>query len=803
MTKPKLFDRLIAGAGVITAVLLVFIVFAISVSAEAEPEATSEAPSVVQSAFFVTNVSGGITYYEGDYFSPSGFQGNIWYLYSDGSTQTVQTNEMTCLSVDPLVPATGTESATVNFFCPLTNTTSGVTVNVVPLVSLKVGGTYKSIYRACEDTFSTEGMQVSLFYKDGTEKAVNTSDCILSVDTSEPLQAGANSIAVSYTLGSHTVETEISIKIRRVSTLFATFNSSSKFYEGQLFSCSQEELTVKALYEGETEASQVFNYDISDTPLSPGADGKSRITVSLDGKSTEFTVDTVPIMSLVAECISPQNLYAGDHFTTIGITVKAMYGDEFRIDITDETEFTYPETIMAGSTVSASWLGREVDLSGVVTIHYGTLTVLKAPAKTAYNSGEEFDPSGMVMVLTYDDGKTVRIPIAECTVSAPSPLSSTDSRAFVSYYGYVGECEYMVYSNRRVDHIEIAAPPTLIKYVSGQSVDISGIRVLVYYVGDSTPEEVTAEGLSSVPEAGTPVTLGMTSLTIRFSLSSTVYYDATQFIEVIGKTPTALAVTTPPATTVYNEGDTFSPAGMVVSLVYNDGTLAPVTGYTVSQSTPFFLLSNGNDTDYKITVSYMGFDADLKVTVNARKIKSLVILSQPTTTVYRVGQVFDTSGLKLVLNYTDSNVSPVLLDSSDYTVSPSGALDESVTRVYFTCRGLSAYVDVEVNLSGTHIETHGQDTDQSSLNPITTLSPDDTSSPVKYEDSSVPDNTQTDSPVTSRIPGSLTETDAPETTHSGNGDNGISPMTIVWIVIISVIIIGIVILVIYYKTHFT
>jgi hypothetical protein len=764
------------------------------------PEDPPAAEAPVPAGFFVTCVSGCSSYLEGDLFSPEGYSGSL--VYSDGSVSPLAADQLVCLTTAPLVPDAGTGSATAQFLCTVTGTTSGVPVTVVPVSSLKVGGTYKTVYRSCEDKFSTEGMEISLVYANGTEKQVPVADCVFSCDAEVPMTPDITSVTVSYTLGSHTVSTSVSVKVRRVSTLYATFTSSTKYYEGQLFSCTSEELSVRALYEGETESSPVFNYDVSDQPLTPGSDGTSPVTISLDGRSTVIRVDTVPLQSIVAERVGHLDLYAGDVFTTEGITLKAMYGDEFRIDITDEAEFTYPAAITSGSTVTASWQGRPVDLSGILTVHSGTLAVLKAPTKTAYSVGESFDPAGMIMVLTYDNGRTVKLDIAQCQVTAPDPLSATDSKAYVSWYGYSAECEFMVFSDRRVDRIEISAPPTLIRYVEGQRIDISGIRVLVYYTDVAEPEEVPFEMLSTVPALDSPVTKGMTSFTVRYSLSPTVHYDATQFIEVVAKEPTALAVTTPPATVDYNEGENFSSEGMVVCLVYNDGSLVPVTGYTVSQTSPFFLDSDEDDSAYRITVSYKNFDADCKVSVKARKVKSISILSTPTTTVYRTGQSFDPTGLKLVLNYRDANVSPVLLHEGEYTITPSGPLDESVTKVYFSCRGHTVGVDVEVNLSGTHVETtapaqtsapitqppdtdSGSDTEQG---PDTGTEPPEESTPGTPEVS-----TADQSPVTGQTP---------ETT-GGSSDNGPDSVLILWIVVISVIAVGIVVLIIYYKRHFT
>lgn len=47
------------------------------------------------------------------------------------------------------------------------------------------------------------------------------------------------------------------------------------------------------------------------------------------------------------------------------------------------------------------------------------------------------------------------------------------------------------------------------------------------------------------------------------------------------KTVDHIEITTPPTKTVYNAGDKFEPAGMVVTAVYKDGTSEPITNYSI------------------------------------------------------------------------------------------------------------------------------------------------------------------------------------------------------------------------------
>lgn len=95
----------------------------------------------------------------------------------------------------------------------------------------------------------------------------------------------------------------------------------------------------------------------------------------------------------------------------------------------------------------------------------------------------------------------------------------------------------------------------------------------------------------------------------------------------------SIAITTPPAKTTYVSGETFSPAGMIVTATYSNGATANVTGYSCS---PTLLSTVGTQT---ITVSYtengVTKTATTSVTVNRKTISA--VPSQSGTLTYNGG----------------------------------------------------------------------------------------------------------------------------------------------------------------------
>ena len=116
--------------------------------------------------------------------------------------------------------------------------------------------------------------------------------------------------------------------------------------------------------------------------------------------------------------------------------------------------------------------------------------------------------------------------------------------------------------------------------------------VVTAYYTDDTSRAVT--GYTYSPTGA--LAMNNTTITISYSEGS-VTEQTTQAITV-SKVLDSIEITTPPTKTAYFSGETFNPAGMVVTAHYNDGSSAAVSGYTYS---PSGALAAGNNT---ITVSY-------------------------------------------------------------------------------------------------------------------------------------------------------------------------------------------------------
>ncbi|MBE6914197.1 MAG: hypothetical protein E7472_04560, partial [Ruminococcaceae bacterium] len=263
------------------------------------------------------------------------------------------------------------------------------------------------------------------------------------------------------------------------------------------------------------------------------------VNTSTDGSSySNSQVTTSDLLTVPAD-------YEGEYFTlsggafNIGGFAKYMLGaHRDRLGKTAEGGYQMSDNLLC-------YLGRLPDISIPVATPT-SIAVTTQPAKTEYNIGDEFDPSGMVVTASYEGSETTRT-------------------------------------------------------VSGYTYDTAAFT-----------------------EAGTK------EVTISYSgLTTTVSVEVTDVI--LDK----LEVTTQPAKTLYYIGDSFDPAGMVITAVYSDKSNREITDYTYAPATV------AKDTA-AVTVTYGGKTVDVPVSVSL--VERLEITRQPTKTSYTAGERFDPSG---------------------------------------------------------------------------------------------------------------------------------------------------------------
>ena len=255
------------------------------------------------------------------------------------------------------------------------------------------------------------------------------------------------------------------------------------------------------------------------------------------------------------------------------------------------------------------------------------------------------------------------------SVSVPASVTTIGEDAFVaqattnvtlnkktneisgSPWGATGTITWLI----RATRLEVTHTPTKIRYFVGEAFDSTGLIITAYY-NDNTSEQVTGYTLSS-PDMSA---YGSKTVTVTFD-------EKTVDFSILVVDITGIEIKTPPMKQEYLVGDTLDSTGLTVLVKYTDGTSETITsGFTVSE------LDSSSIGEKEITVTYKNHTATFKVLVY--ELQGIRITHYPEKTYYRVGEIFDPTGLVVVAMRTDNTEKEI----TDYTVS---GFDSSKTGV--------------------------------------------------------------------------------------------------------------------------
>lgn len=139
---------------------------------------------------------------------------------------------------------------------------------------------------------------------------------------------------------------------------------------------------------------------------------------------------------------------------------------------------------------------------------------------------------------------------------------------------------------------------------------------------------------------------------------------------------TRLEVTHMPTKARYFVGETFDSTGLVITAYYNDNTSEQVTGYTLSSPD---MSAYGSKT---VTVTFDEKTMDFSILVV--DISGIEVKTMPTKVEYQKGDVFDTTGLSILVKYTDgtSETKTTGFEVSGFDSSSVG--EKTITVTYKT-----------------------------------------------------------------------------------------------------------------------
>ena len=240
---------------------------------------------------------------------------------------------------------------------------------------------------------------------------------------------------------------------------------------------------------------------------------KVTVTATETGKTESEKSNEVVIDLKDPSAPTIEDVYVGDKEVTVNLPNDVEVGDKVRVTLPNgkrvEVELTaemiaakkakvgIPEgiTLKKDEQVTVQLMDKAGNTSDVIVTKVkekefdkekiAKIEIKTPPTKTKYTEGEKFDPAGMVVTLTDENGKKVDVPaekFAEYGITVPTEnLTKDQTKVEVKVKDKKAEQPITVkekeFDKEKIAKIEIKTPPTKTKYTEGEKFDPAGMVV--------------------------------------------------------------------------------------------------------------------------------------------------------------------------------------------------------------------------------------------------------------------------------------------------------------------------------------
>ncbi len=294
--------------------------------------------------------------------------------------------------------------------------------------------------------------------------------------------------------------------------------------------------------------------------------------------------------------------YVGEDFDKTGMVVTAYLNNGDTREIKDYT-------IVDGKKLGANQTEVKIKYEmyetaqkiNVVKNPVEKLVIKQLPKKLEYDAGDDFDPEGMIVEVTFKDGSVKEV--TDFEIPDGKDLKNGQTTVKVVYQEGNETLEIKVNPNPVVD-LNVTTMPSKTEYVEGQDFDTKGMVVTVTYQNGKV-KNVT----SYTVENGTKLTKGQNKVIVKFEDKS---YEVE--ITVKEKKPLGIDIKTAPTKLKYTQyKEELDVKGGVITVKYNDGSSEEVAMTT--SGVTFEGFDNTKLGKNTITVKYLNLEKTFEVEI--------------------------------------------------------------------------------------------------------------------------------------------------------------------------------------------
>lgn len=375
-----------------------------------------------------------------------------------------------------------------------------------------------------------------------------------------------------------------------------------------------------------------------------------------------------------------------------------------------------------------------------------SIKIKQQPSVTTYTDGDTFKSSGLVIDGTYkqtwSDGRE------PTTYTKNNMAFTTDTSTKLTYFDKDGNhitswpvtvndgvtsktVNVPITVERKLNSteltsIEITSQPKKTEYKEGENFDTTGLSVTGTFTrsySDKTQDTYTQPDMSYTVVNGSSLKSTQNSVEIRVSSngiqkSKEVPITVNKYIK--SASIDSLVIDSLPEKVNYMEGETVSTKGLKVNAVIKKTMSDGTTEYETKKDVPVtttYPYSTAKTDGKSITVVYNydenGFTDSKKTTVSINVTKkevsstnftSVTVASQPSKTVYKEGESFDSTGLSLTgtftSTYNDNTQTTYTQPNMSFTVVDGSSLKSTQTsvKVRVTSNNVQRTVEIPITV---------------------------------------------------------------------------------------------------------
>lgn len=266
--------------------------------------------------------------------------------------------------------------------------------------------------------------------------------------------------------------------------------NKTSYFEGEDF--DKTGMVVTANYNSRTNPSLIL--DSSSYSITNGTnlrEGQTSVTITYEDKSVEqeISVEKNNVVELKVKSPATKTEYKeGQNFDTTGMVIEATYKDGTTKEISDYRVEDGNNLTLGQTQVTISYGGKTVTHSITVTPNVLTkIEITKAPNKTKYVVGQNFDKTGMIVTGEYEDGSTQEI--LDYTIENGTNLTKEQASVTIKYKEMVATQPITV-EEKAITKISVSKNPTKMKYIQNkEELDLTGGMLKIEY-NDNSNEEI-------------------------------------------------------------------------------------------------------------------------------------------------------------------------------------------------------------------------------------------------------------------------------------------------------------------------